>query len=131
MYTELIFGASLQNNTPDNVIQTIKYMVGDIEEKPELYPFFDNDRVASLLKGSSYCFGVCRSVTNFWYDDIGDQWILSSRSNVKNYQKEIQTFSQWIEDYIDIGSGKNNMYAIVIHEGSCEPTIYYLNENDS
>ena len=41
MYTELIFGASLKTDTPKEVIDTLRYMVGDIEQPEKLV--FDNN----------------------------------------------------------------------------------------
>jgi hypothetical protein len=52
--------------------------------------------------------------------------VLSTRSNIKNYKQEIETFLEWIKPYINGGSGSRNMYAIVIYEEQDEPTIYYL-----
>lgn len=66
-----------------------------------------------------------------WFDDIGKNWCLSSRSNIKNYNNEIDTFLRWIKPHIASGSGTNEMYAIVIYEESKRPTIYYLDDNVS
>lgn len=41
MYTELIFGADLKKDTPKNVIEALKYMIGDTEEKPNDFPLPD------------------------------------------------------------------------------------------
>ncbi len=56
---------------------------------------------------------------------LGD-WVLSSRSNIKNHNRDIETFLEWIKPFIDSGSGKRDMYAIKISEEQSEPTIYYL-----
>lgn len=61
-----------------------------------------------------------------WYDENGSQWHISSRTNLKNYEGEIESFLQWIKPYIESGSGAKEMYAIVTYEESEEPTIYYL-----
>lgn len=122
MYTELIFGASLKKDTPQEVIDTIRYMVGDI-------PTIDNyifEKNRNPLRGSSYYFGVSNSVSKFWIDEISKEWILSSRANIKNYDQDIQKFLDWIKPYISSGSGSREMYAIVMYEESETPTIYYL-----
>ncbi len=124
MYTELIFGASLKKDTPTEIIDTIKYMVGDIE-KPESLAF---DLGRNPLLGGSYYFGVNSPVTKFYKDEISKEWVLSSRANIKNYNNEIEQFLTWIKPYISNGSGGKNMYAIVMYEESEEPTIYYLNQ---
>ena len=125
MYTELIFGASLKENTEEKVINALKYMIGDIEEKPEDFSLPDG-RCEWLFQGSSYYFGVNKSVGKMWFDDISNQWHISTRSNIKNYEGEIETFLKWIKPYIDSGSGINEMYAIVMYEEDEYPKIYYL-----
>ena len=125
MYTELIFGAELKQDTPQNVIEALKYMMGDIEEKPKDFPL-PSGRCEWLFRGSSFYFGVSTSVSKMWFDEIGKAWVLSTRSNIKNYGSEIEIFLEWIKPCIDSGSGHNDMYAIVTYEEEEEPTIYYL-----
>lgn len=125
MYTELIFGASLHENTPSEVIETLRYMIGDIEKPKNL--LFDSER--NPLLGSSYYFGVNEPVNKMWFDDIDKCWHISTRCNIKNYDQDIQNFLKWIEPHIDSGSGNKDMYAIVIYEGSSEPKIYYKNND--
>lgn len=127
MYTELIFGAELKSDTPNIVIESIKYMLGRIEEKPKHFPLPDG-RCESLFTGSSFYFGVSSPVCSFWKEEITKNWILSTRSNIKNYFNEIECFLEWIKPYISSGSGSKDMYAIVTYEES-EPKIYYLNED--
>ncbi len=128
MYTELIFGAELKTDTPMIVIDSLKYMLGETKEKPEDFPLPDG-RCEWLFQGSSYYFGVTESVKRMWLDDIDKQYHISTRSNIKNYSDEIETFLKWIEPYIDGGSGNRDMYAIVIYEDSAEPKIYYKYED--
>lgn len=124
MFTELIFGAALKKETPSEVIETLRYMVGDIEEPQKLA--FDVGR--NPLWGGSYYFGVNESVSKIWFDNIDNQWHISTRSNIKNYDSEIEQFLEWVKPWIEDGSGARDMYAIVIYEESDEPTIYYLHE---
>ena len=128
MYTELIFGADLKQDTPENVIEALKYMIGDTEEKPTNFPLPDG-RCEWLFKGASYYFGVNRPVSKMWFDDISKNWALSTRSNITNYEGEIEAFLKWIKPYINSGSGYHNMYAIVIYEEAKTPDIYYLCED--
>ncbi|AGO48479.1 hypothetical protein Phi18:1_gp32 [Cellulophaga phage phi18:1] len=125
MYTELIFGAELKQDTPENVIESLKYMMGDVEEKPENFPLPDG-RCEWLFKGSSYYFGINQAVSSMWFDNISKSWSISTRSNIKNYGDEIESFLEWIKPYIDSGSGCRDMYAIVTYEESDTPDIYYL-----
>lgn len=125
MYTELIFGAGLKKDTPEKVIEVLKYMVGDTEEKPKDFPLPEG-RCERLFRGSSYYFGVNEPLWKMWKDDIGENWVLSTRSNIKNYEGEIEAFLEWIKPYIDGGSGYRDMYAIVTYEEAEAPDIYYL-----
>ena len=127
MYTELIFGAELKKDTPNEVIEALKYMLGETETKPTNFPLPDGTW-ERLFCGGSYYFAVNKAVNKMWFDDISRSWRLSTRSNIKNYDQEIQTFLEWIEPYIYGGSGSRDMYAIVIYEVSAEPTIYYLHD---
>lgn len=124
MYTELIFGASLKNDTPEQVINALKYIVGEIETKPLDFPLSEG-RTEWLLKGSSYYFGVSEPITRLW-QDLQNEWRLSARCSIKNYGGEIEEFLEWIKPYIDGGSGYRAMYALTMYEEDSEPTIYYL-----
>ena len=125
MYTELIFGAELKKETPQIVIDTLKYIIGELEDKPDNFPLPEG-RCEYVLNGSSYYFGVSESVSKIWFDEISKSWKISSRSSIKNYENEIEVFLEWIKPYIASGSGGKDMYAIKIFEESFEPTIYYL-----
>ncbi len=122
MYTELIFGASFKKDTPTDVIDTLRYMAGDLQDEPSNYLWTG---VRNPLQGGSYSFGVCASVTSMWYDAIRG-WVLSSRSSIKNYDSDIDLFIEFVKPYISEGSGSNDMYAIVMYEEFEQPTIYYL-----
>lgn len=128
MYTELIFGASLKKETPNDVIQALRFMLGETEDKPENFPLPEG-RCEWLFQGGSYYFGISEPVCKMWFDSITNQWSISTRSNIKNYGNEIETFLNWIEPYIESGSGYRDMYAIVTYEEDSEPTIYYLDRD--
>lgn len=127
MYTELILGADLKKDTPPEVIETLKYILGEIEEKPTNFPLSEG-RCEWLLRGASCSFGVSSPVSKLWFDEVIGYWIISSRSNIKNYGGEIEEFLEWLKPYISSGSGNRNFYAITIYEDSEIPQIYYLND---
>ncbi len=126
MYTEMIFGAELKRDTPNTVIESLKYMLGERNERPKDFPFSEYG-IDFLFQGGSCYFAVSDPVNRMWFDDVSDAWRISTRSNIKNYNSEIETFLEWIEEYIESGSGYNDMYAIVIYEEQTVPAIYYLN----
>ena len=127
MYTELIFGATLKKNTPIEVINTLMYMTGQEEEKPINFQLPEG-RYEFMLKSGSYYFAVNTGISKIWKDHIDNQYHISTRSNIKNYNNEIETFLSWIKPYIEQGSGNREFYAITIYEESSIPTIYYLRE---
>ena len=129
MYTELIFGASLKKETPNSVINALKYMLGEIEDKPFDFPL-PNGRCESLFQYGSYYFAINEPVKKMWFDEVDKQWHISTRSNLKNYEGEIEAFLDWIKPYIESGSGRRKMYAIVLYEEFDEPTIYYKHDAD-
>ena len=128
MYTELIFGASLKEDTPKKVIGILKYMVGDYTEEPKDYPFPEDSRHSWMLRSGSYYFGVNQGSSSLRYDEIKKSWVLNTRSNIKNYENEIESFLVWIKPWISQGSGCRDMYAIVIYEEQEEPELFYLDE---
>ena len=128
MYTELIFGAKLKKETPKEVIGALKYMLGEIEEKPNNFPL-PIGRCEWLFQVSSYYFAINKSVNKMWLDDIDKCYHISTRSNIKNYENEIEIFLEWIKPHILEGSGNREMYAITIYEDSEVPNLYYLHES--
>ncbi len=127
MYTELILGCELKKETPQYVIDSLMFIIGESEEKPKEFPFEEGSRECWLLRGGSYYFAVRDQKPLFFKDSISKQWVLSTRSNIKNYCNEIENFLEWLKPYIDSGSGGRDMYAIVTYEEQDEPTIHYLN----
>lgn len=69
MYTELIFGAELKKNTPNKVIEALKYMLGEIEARPDNFPL-PNGRCESLFCGCSYYFAISDPVSKMGSVDI-------------------------------------------------------------
>lgn len=136
MYTELIFGAELVKETPPKVIEVLKYLHEfelEKEEPKELpdHEFFKCERWRLLFKMGSFYFGIHNGDSKFWYEDICNSWHISTRSNIKNYDGEIEKFLDWIKPYISQGTGEREFYAIVTYEESSEPTIYYLVGEDN
>lgn len=124
MYTELILGAEIKESAPEFVINALKYMTGQLSDKPDDFPEELNDCDHILHCASEY-FAV-----NFpqKYFNNNNGWRICTRSNCKNYHNQIETFLKWLKPYVEGGSGRKEFYAIVIYEEDAEPTIYYLNE---
>lgn len=127
MYTELIFGASLLEDTPKEVIETLEYMLDNDKPKPESF-LFSEGRHSWMFQSGSYYFGVNKAVNKMWFDDISKTHHISIRCNFKNYENEIETFLEWIKPYIESGSGAKEIYAFVIYEEAELPIIYSLKD---
>ena len=133
MYTEMIFGARLKENTPKEVIDTLQYMVrGNLGKEIQLllpkHELFKCPRWDMLFRGGSAYFPVFNFPT-MTKDEFDNTYALSTRANLKNYDNEIKLFLDWIKPYVMDGSGGRDFYAIVCYEDQDEPTIYYLEES--
>lgn len=127
MYTELIFGASLEN-LPTHVAEAINYVINDKPENEvsqEALQFADEYDLSRIFWGSSYYFGAHKNKPTFVWDKIGDHWVLSTRANCKNYQNQIEKFIEFITPYVESGSGyDHNIFAYVQYEEAEFPTMY-------
>lgn len=128
-YTELIFGAQLKENTPNDVIETVKWLLSPNQTSTPLFPeSWKQTRISWMFKsGGSYYFGAQSGNSYFTFDEISKSWRLSARFNIKNYDGEIEKFLEWIKPWIEQGSGNREFYAIVTTEDG-EPKFYHLNE---
>lgn len=125
MYTELNINVNFQSDTPDNIIDILKYMLGDISEVTTTsHPLFSTERWTLMLTCDSYYFdGVTHS--SIVYDSISKEYALSVRSNFKNYNNELELFLDFIQPYLSttgfIGYHRYEEYE--------DPTLIY-NDND-
>ncbi|WP_041758169.1 hypothetical protein [Psychroflexus torquis] len=67
-YTELIFGARLKKETPDIIIRTIKYLMGEQISLDKIDPNLP-ENCLKLMGASSY-FGVS-AIVNKLYEESG------------------------------------------------------------
>lgn len=122
MYTEIVISTRIKN-IPE-VVEVLKYMAGITETQPKLpdHPLFKTPRWTCLFKMSSYYF-TPRATVLFEWDDIGGYWCLISRSDLKNYDQEIEQFFDWIKSFVDHAYGE--MIGYSRYEETREPTIWY------
>ena len=151
MYTEFIFGCELSINTPKVCIDALDYIINRNKapkyENPQTYQeasynnayierttaqdkidkFISQYDLGYLLGSSSYYFGAANPVQKFYYDSISDSYHISTRSDLKNYQHQIEKFIKYIKDYVTEGSGfPHGVFAYVQYEESEFPTIYAI-----
>jgi hypothetical protein len=103
MYTQLHLGIDLKKDTPEEVINILKYLSNPTDDEPKELPkheFFQCDRWKWLFTMDSYYFDY-KTQCAFTYDDVNRYWNLSVTSNLKNYCGEIEKFIDWIKPYIN------------------------------
>ena len=129
MYTELVMACELPKDTPEKIINIIKYMLGEIDECPNIIeerdPLFNTTRWRCMLRSSSYSFIKSRATSSLWYDGIAKQYILSIWCNLKNYDEEVDKFLNWIINY-------TTSYGFVgykRYEEFDNPTLIYFENN--
>ena len=116
MYTELIFGATLKENTPTYVTDALNSVINDktnVNLSDEVKQFSDEYSLSKLIWCSSYYFGAHSNKPSCVFDQIAGRWSISFRANCKNYQNEIEKFIEFIKPYVEYGSGPTNIFAIV------------------
>lgn len=135
-YTELIFGAAIKKDIPQNVLNVLNYLFNGEprpiydDELPD-HEFFRCGRWTHITRGSSYYFAVRNTHASMVHDKISNTYNCSSRGNLKNYENEIEKFLAWIKPYIEQGSGEREFYAIVCTEQQLVPTIYCLKDEET
>jgi len=124
MYTELHFNTELKEDTPKEVIDILKYMVSDNPpDKPPKLPkheLFETPRWEIMLRCDSYYFDADTHST-LRFDDIGGSHYLCIRTNLKNYDSEIEKFIDWIDPYSDSYIG--DFMGFYRYEETEDPTI--------
>lgn len=127
MFTEFIFGCSLKKDTPQVCIDALDHVInGDDDDvvSEEIQEFIKEYSLYSLCRSASYYFGVSRAKSSMWHDHISEEWVVSIRSNMKNYDGEIERFIKYITPFVQSGSGPLNIFAYVQYETTEFPTMY-------
>jgi len=128
MYTEIHFNSEL-NIPKDSVIANVlKYMLGDIKETPKVLPdreLFHTERWNIMLRCDSYYFDADTNSTLRW-DKVSKSYYLCVRSNVKNYDSEIEHFIDWINPYCNKYEGA--FLGFYRYEENEKPTLIHWSE---
>ncbi len=130
-YTEINFGAVLGGDTPTNVICALSdlskgWRVRDVID----HPFFDTPRHREIMVGASDSFLRGFYPLPMIQFDVGQSNSLTVvfRSSLKNYDREIELFLDWIRPYIIDACGASNYFAVVCNDDGL-PKIYYCEEH--
>lgn len=96
MYTELVLKTEIKKNAPDQVHDILNFLFNGKDEpaeKPD-HAFFKFSQWKQIGSGCSY-FHVPFPLSKY------DEGYIFSRSDLKNYDGEIQSFIEWLKPYID------------------------------
>lgn len=128
-YTQIYVKATFKENLPNNVVNIIKYMLGDEDIKLEDLdlpnnPLFKTDRWEWMLQSSSF-YHIPFAVSRFEYNEISKNYYLIAVADLKNYDGEIEKFFDWIKQYLYKCQDKE-FVGYSLYEEDAEPILYYL-----
>jgi len=128
MYTEINIGIELRQDVPEMVVGIIQGMLrantyNDTFIPPlmEDHELFKTARWRHMLISGSYYFDGKPNYV-FRYDDNGNSWYLTVRSNLKNYDDEIRKFLDWIFPYTQ----SEGFIGYFRYENDLDPTLIYF-----
>lgn len=127
MYTKIFVDVNFKENLPNDVILALKIMVGDLDlvyySRSDLpnHKLFDTTRWDFMLQCSSY-YHTPFSLSKLHYDDIAKSYYLTSSSDFKNYNNEVDLFFDFISKYVE-----NGFLGYSLYEEDEVPTLYFLN----
>ena len=107
MYTELLLKAEVEDETPPQVMRVLEYFFKGGPEPESLpdHPLFEKPRWEMIGRSSSYYHipwpdgGMGRGGAE------RGTWYIFSRSDLKNYDGEIEAFLDWSRPYLRPATG--------------------------
>lgn len=126
MYTEFHFNAKLNKDVPQEVINVLRFMLGELETQPELpaHPLFQTERWSFMLKCDSNFFDADTLSTLRFDEFFSGRYYLCIRCNFKNYHDEINKFISWIMPYLDKLPG--SFLGFSRYEETEQPTLIFM-----
>lgn len=125
MYTEFHFNAELKKSTPKDIITSLRYMCGESIADSELdlrHDLFKTKSWRWMLRCESAYFPF-KASSSIYMDDFEDRYTLEVKSQVKNYDGEIQLFIDWIMPYVQANG--DDLLGFYRHEEFREPILIY------
>ena len=121
MYTEIFVNVDLKPDTPEEVLSVLraicdgKFGSDELADKPPRWGILFND-------GSYYTPRT--RVGSLTYDDISKAWSLIGKGDIKNYEREIEQFFEWLMPWID--AQKGDFIGYMRYEEFQEPTLFFM-----
>lgn len=134
MYTQLRCNIDIKRDTPLEVINMLKYMVGDLDIDLRHFEGFDSLKHPLFQSHRWHMLFTCSSA---YFDDweepqlieCDDYYQLTVCSNLKNYDSEIQKFWDWIKPYINANEGEW-LGAYRYEENEWDTNVRYLGNDE-
>lgn len=123
MYTKLSVDIRFRENLPEEVVAALDIMSCNTFEASHTLPqhdLFKSPRWDFMLLCSSY-YHTPFSLTKFHKDEISQSYYLTSSSDFKNYNDEIDLFFDFISPYVEDGFLGYSQYEEAEH-----PTLHYV-----
>ncbi|AGF89304.1 hypothetical protein SP069_00185 [Salmonella phage SP069] len=108
MYTELVLKCSLKEDVPDDVVTVVSYLFCNGTDEPKQLPdhkFFSLSRWQHIGKSCSF-YHHPEIINSCPVYDYTDSRYIFSRSDIKNYDGEIEAFIDWFKPYVDAEEGQ-------------------------
>jgi hypothetical protein len=127
MYTELVLKCETKEDIPKEIKSVLEFLFGNGESPLETpsHPFFMLPRWKAVGHCSSY-YHHPKRVFNIVESPIWDSMYIFSRSDLKNYDGEIEAFIDWITPYLQT-YGKTCI-GWKWYEEDAEPTLIFVGE---
>ena len=121
MYTEIYVNVDLKSDTPEDVIDVLRVMCGDKEYPDDWgYPH----RWSYLFNNGSY-YTPNTSVAKLTFDNISGKFSLIGKGDIKNYNREIEKFFEFITPWVD-GCGRT-FIGYHRYEENTDPELVFIN----
>jgi hypothetical protein len=108
MYTELVFKAQILDDIPDQAYAVLQHLFngGELPRDLPNHPLFQCSRWNSIGSGCSF-YHVPFSLSRYDHPNRPKEkdGYIFSRSDLKNYEQEIDKFLDWVNPYIDATLG--------------------------
>jgi len=126
MYTEINCAFKLKQDIPPEVVAILMHMLDPRNPRPVQmppHPLFETENWDLLLICSSQYFATSKAQSAVWLDEVDGRYRVLIRSNLKNYDDEIEKFIDWITQYIHAVGGDFLGYSR--SETTQVPTLIY------
>lgn len=107
MYTELVLKCSVKKSSPCEVLNVINHLFNggeDVVDVPD-HEFFKCSRWMFIGNCSSY-YHHPKTINDVHDVEYSDSLHIFSRSDLKNYDDEINKFIDWVKPYLDHSPGE-------------------------